>query len=49
VSESTVKTHVLHIYEKFNVRTRLDLISLAIEQGVVGPRQHVRIIGGTAP
>ncbi len=33
--ESTVKTHVLHIYEKLEVRTRLDLISLAIERGWV--------------
>jgi DNA-binding NarL/FixJ family response regulator len=24
VSDSTVKTHVLHIYDKLDVRTRLD-------------------------
>jgi DNA-binding NarL/FixJ family response regulator len=35
VSDSTVKTHVLHIYDKLDVRTRLDLISLAIERGWV--------------
>jgi DNA-binding NarL/FixJ family response regulator len=33
VSESTVKTHVTRIYEKLEVRTRLDLLSLAIERG----------------
>lgn len=35
VSESTVKTHVTRIYEKIEVRTRLDLLSLAIERGWV--------------
>jgi hypothetical protein len=33
VSESTVKTHLLHIYEKLGARTRLGLIGLAIERG----------------
>jgi hypothetical protein len=32
VSESTVKTFVTRIYEKLEVRTRLDLLSLAIER-----------------
>ena len=35
VSESTVKTFVTRIYEKLEVRTRLDLLSLAIERGWV--------------
>jgi DNA-binding NarL/FixJ family response regulator len=35
VSESTVRTFVTRIYEKLEVRTRLDLLSLAIERGWV--------------
>ncbi len=35
ISESTVKTFVNRIYEKLEVRTRLDLLSLAIERGWV--------------
>ena len=35
VSESTVKTFVTRIYEKLEVRTWLDLLSLAIERGWV--------------
>jgi DNA-binding NarL/FixJ family response regulator len=31
VSESTIKTHVNRIYEKLEVRTRIDLSTLAVE------------------
>jgi DNA-binding NarL/FixJ family response regulator len=37
---STVKTHLLHVYEKLGVRNRLDLISLAMERGWVKERRH---------
>jgi hypothetical protein len=33
VSESTVHTHLTHVYRKLGIRSRLDLLALAVQSG----------------
>ena len=37
ISETTVKTHVTHVFQKLNVRDRVQAVVLAYQTGVVGP------------
>jgi DNA-binding NarL/FixJ family response regulator len=39
ISEATVKTHLLHIYEKLNVNDRAAAVAAAYERGLLVPRQ----------
>jgi ATP/maltotriose-dependent transcriptional regulator MalT len=36
VSEATVKTHLVHVYEKLGVRDRAAAVAAAYEQGLLG-------------
>jgi DNA-binding NarL/FixJ family response regulator len=37
ISETTVKTHVTHVFQKLNVRDRVQAVVLAYQAGLVGP------------
>ncbi len=37
VSETTIKTHLLHIYRKLGVRDRAAAVAVAYERGLIGP------------
>jgi DNA-binding NarL/FixJ family response regulator len=37
ISETTVKTHVTHVFQKLNVRDRVQAVVLAYQTGLVGP------------
>jgi DNA-binding NarL/FixJ family response regulator len=37
ISETTVKTHVTHVFQKLNVRDRVQAVVLAYQTGIVGP------------
>jgi ATP/maltotriose-dependent transcriptional regulator MalT len=38
ISEATVKTHLLHIYEKLGVNDRAAAVAAAYERGLLAPR-----------
>jgi DNA-binding NarL/FixJ family response regulator len=38
ISEATVKTHLLHIYQKLGVNDRAAAVAAAFERGLLGPR-----------
>lgn len=38
IGDTTVKTHITHILQKFNLRDRVQLIVLAYQSGIVEPR-----------
>ena len=38
ISEATVKTHLLHIYEKLGVRDRASAVAAAYQRGLLTPR-----------
>jgi DNA-binding NarL/FixJ family response regulator len=38
ISEATVKTHLLHIYQKLGVNDRASAVAAAFERGLLGPR-----------
>ena len=38
ISEATVKTHLVHVYEKLGVRDRAAAVATAYEQGLLGGR-----------
>jgi DNA-binding NarL/FixJ family response regulator len=38
ISEATVKTHLLHIYEKLDVNDRAAAVAVAYERGLLAPR-----------
>jgi DNA-binding NarL/FixJ family response regulator len=40
ISEATVKTHLLHIYEKLEVSDRAAAVATAYERGLLAPRQR---------
>ena len=40
ISEATVKTHLLHIYEKLAVNDRAAAVAAAYERGLLAPRQR---------
>jgi len=40
ISEATVKTHLLHIYEKLGVNDRAAAVAAAYERGLLAPRQR---------
>ncbi len=40
ISEATVKTHLLHIYEKLEVNDRAAAVAAAYERGLLAPRQR---------
>jgi DNA-binding NarL/FixJ family response regulator len=40
ISEATVKTHLLHIYEKLGVGDRAAAVATAYDRGLLSPRQH---------
>ena len=40
ISEATVKTHLLHIYEKLDVNDRAAAVAAAYERGLLTPRQR---------
>src|SRR5262245_28243089 len=40
ISEATVKTHLLHIYEKLAVNDRAAAVAVAYERGLLAPRQR---------
>ena len=40
ISEATVKTHLLHIYEKLDVNDRAAAVAAAYERGLLGPRRR---------
>jgi DNA-binding NarL/FixJ family response regulator len=37
ISDTTVKTHVTHIFQKLNLRDRVQLVVLASQSGLLGP------------
>ena len=37
ISDATVKTHVTHVFQKLNVRDRVQAVVLAYQTGIVGP------------
>jgi DNA-binding NarL/FixJ family response regulator len=37
ISETTVKTHVTHVFQKLDVRDRVQAVVLAYQTGIVGP------------
>jgi DNA-binding NarL/FixJ family response regulator len=39
ISEATVKTHLLHIYEKLDVNDRAAAVATAYDRGLLGPRR----------
>jgi DNA-binding NarL/FixJ family response regulator len=39
ISEATVKTHLLHIYEKLGVRDRASAVAAAFQRGLLTPHQ----------
>ena len=39
ISEATVKTHLLHIYEKLEVNDRAAAVATAYDRGLLGPRR----------
>jgi ABC-2 type transport system ATP-binding protein len=40
ISEATVKTHLLHIYEKLEVNDRAAAVAVAYERGLLSPGRH---------
>ena len=40
ISEATVKTHLLHIYEKLDVNDRAAAVATAYERGLLTPRSR---------
>ena len=38
ISEATVKTHLLHIYEKLEVNDRAAAVAVAYERGLLAPK-----------
>ncbi len=39
ISEATVKTHLIHIFEKLGVSDRTQAVTVAIQRGIVQLRQ----------
>ena len=37
MSETTIKTHVTHVFQKLNLRDRVQAVVLAYETGLVQP------------
>jgi ATP/maltotriose-dependent transcriptional regulator MalT len=40
ISEATVKTHLVHIYAKLDVKDRAAAVSAAYERGLLTPRRR---------
>jgi hypothetical protein len=49
ISEGTVKTHVLHIFEKLNVRDRTQVVIYAYEHALVKPGADSDATGARNP
>jgi ATP/maltotriose-dependent transcriptional regulator MalT len=39
ISEATIKTHLLHIYEKLGVRDRAAAVAVAYKRGLLSPER----------